>query len=356
MWSLVSLLVTAAKPYTNTHMVAEAVSNPSGRKECGLFKLAAIEGAPMKSNDTTHDSDKNVHDNHCDNSMHGDLNHVATIAPMKAPYTKTRTQQRRAESSGATADAAHDKDNKRQPHQVPAKATKRKCLRVRGSGMQDEADAIIALSQCGGKAAIRLIRKVLVMLYNEGGTLSDMLSTHSLINIDATITDSEVEDEPWEEYGVQLTWLDEETNDGNNEDDDYYYNNANNDEDDYFDAREDTNDWQEGDAHIGIITSWNDNRNYGVIFVMDDYTEGGNTNPSAQLFCHGSNFTDGSDCTIDVLDEVLFTVKWDYERERWHAVDVAARTDAAYYACIEKLQLSEKAEDHWQFMVTFAQA
>ena len=94
--------------------------------------------------------------------------------------------------------------------------------------------------------------------------------------------------------------------------------------------------------HVGVIVSWNDARNYGVIFVMDDYSARGSANAdwSSQLFCHISNFVDGEDCTLDVLDSVQFTVMWDYERERWHAVSIAAETQAAFEACKEKLNMS----------------
>ena len=124
----------------------------------------------------------------------------------------------------------------------------------------------------------------------------------------------------------------------------------------YYDCYEDTVDWEENDTHVGMILSWNEERNYGVISVMDDYTIKPFNDSSSQLFCHGSNFVDGDDCALTIGDDVQFTVVWDYARDRWHAMAVAALTTDADATCIEKMGLSGAALSIWYDGIEFFRA
>jgi cold shock CspA family protein len=105
-----------------------------------------------------------------------------------------------------------------------------------------------------------------------------------------------------------------------------------------------------------MILSWNEERNYGVISVMDDYTIKPFNDSSSQLFCHGSNFVDGDDCALTIGDDVQFTIVWDYARDRWHAVAVAALTTDADATCIAKMGLSGAALSIWYEGIEFFRA
>ena len=89
---------------------------------------------------------------------------------------------------------------------------------------------------------------------------------------------------------------------------------------------------------------------------MDDYANKSFDDSSSQLFCHGSNFVDGDDCALTIGDDVQFTVVWDYARDRWHAMAVAALTTDADDACIEKMGLSGTALSIWREGVEFFRA
>ena len=79
MRSLFSLLVVAARPYTRTHMVTEAVSDPSERRLYNLFEVAACGNAPQTTNNSDDEGDIALHDNHCDNTTYDGVGH-ATVA------------------------------------------------------------------------------------------------------------------------------------------------------------------------------------------------------------------------------------------------------------------------------------
>ena len=87
MRSLISLLVVAARPYTRTQMVTEAVSDPSERRLYGLFEVAACGSAPQTTNNSDDEGDIALHDNHCDNTTYDG------VATRPSPYcvqSKTR--------------------------------------------------------------------------------------------------------------------------------------------------------------------------------------------------------------------------------------------------------------------------
>ena len=338
MRSLFSLLVVTAKPYTRTHMVAEGVSDPSVRHRSGLFEVAACGSAPQVTGTNDEESDIALHDNHCDNTTCDDVRSEAAdvqLTMFEAPHSAALMH-----STGRVAAAAPAFHNDKRHSEHSARQAPLKCVRMRGGGpTQDEDNALVTLSQNGTTFAKRLFRKVLVVMYDEGITLSDTLDKHSLVSISNDVADEVVTDDAWAAYNCTISWGDAyEEND-----------------EEYYDCSEDTVDWAEGDKHVGGIVSWNDARNYGVIFVMDDYSTRGlaNADWSSQLFCHISNFVDGEDCTLDVLDSVQFTVMWDYERERWHAVSIAAETPAAFEACKEKLNMSPTAVHYWHEHIEF---
>ena len=201
-------------------------------------------------------------------------------------------------------------------------------LRLRGAGAETQMQ-LNALSILSDDRALvkRLVRKVLVMSYNDGVDLSSVLDNCSLTDINADIHDDDVDDPMWLSYGLRLCWADTDADDSHDEDEN----------DDYFD----TDEWNEGDVHIGAITYWNDDSNYGVVAVMDDYSASAFEDMSSgEIFCHGSNFVDGDECTLDVGDSVQFTVAWDSLRNRWQAVDIkrASLDEITAYAEVHGLE------------------
>ena len=226
-----------------------------------------------------------------------------------------------------------------------------KLVRLRGGGGESQAqmNALVELSREGNALFTRLVRKAFVMLYNEErSSLSDILDLNTLTDINLTVTDEEVSDDAWASYECKISWGEDYEDDG--------YDDSYEDDEQYYDCYEDTVDWEENDTHVGMILSWNEERNYGVISVMDDYTIKPFNDSSSQLFCHGSNFVDGDDCALTIGDDVQFTIVWDYARDRWHAVAVAALTTDADATCIEKMGLSGAALSIWYEGIEFFRA
>ena len=333
MRGLVELLVMAARPYTFTHMVAGNVSDPWERRRCGLFQRAAIKCKPETTDKNTDTSDIAVHDIHCDNTNPDGENHTAAVAPSRTHTISNSAGLQR--SRGRVAAASATSTNKRQDQTTPAVKT----IRLRGSGGESQAqlNALVELSLDGNALFKKLFRKVLVLLYNKGGCLSDIMYNYSLTEINNTVTDYEATDDVWASYGARIAW---------NDDCDGSYDSGYEDEDEFYDCCEDTDDWYEGEEHVGVITYWNYDSNYGTIAAMDDYTQAG-MDDIWTLFCHGSNFVDGDACTLNEWDHVQFTVTWDYARDRWQAMHIAEMTDDAYNACYEKLGMSDEAIDFW---------
>ena len=109
MRSLISLLVVAARPYTNTHMVTEAVSDPSKRRLYGLFEVAAGGSAPQTTNNNDDEGDIAWHDNHCDNTTCGDVGHTAVAVQLKTRLSpNSEALQQRATARVAAAVSSYD--------------------------------------------------------------------------------------------------------------------------------------------------------------------------------------------------------------------------------------------------------
>ena len=105
MRSLFSLLVVAATPYTRTHMVTEAVSDPSERRLYGLFEVAACGSAPQTTNNTDDEGDIDWHDNHCDNTTYDGVGHATVAVQSKTRLLPNSTvlQQRSTTRVAAAA-------------------------------------------------------------------------------------------------------------------------------------------------------------------------------------------------------------------------------------------------------------
>ena len=348
MRSLFSLLVVAARPYTRTHMVTEAVSDPSERRLYGLFEVAACGSAPQTTNNTDDEGDIDWHDNHCDNTTYDGVGHATVALQSKTRLLPNSTAlQQRFTTRVATAASSDDTDKQGDTTMTSAV----KLVRLRGGGGESRAqvNALVELSRDGNALFTRLVRKAFVMLYNEErSSLSDILDLNTLTDINLTVTDEEVSDDAWASYECKISWGEDYEDDGY--EDGYEY------DEQYYDCYEDTVDWEENDTHVGMILSWNEERNYGVISVMDDYTIKPFNDSSSQLFCHGSNFVDGDDCALTIGDDVQFTIVWDYARDRWHAVAVAALTTDADATCIAKMGLSGAALSIWYEGIEFFRA
>ena len=85
---------------------------------------------------------------------------------------------------------------------------------------------------------------------------------------------------------------------------------------------------------------------------MDDYSASNWNMTSGEIFCHGSNFLDDDDCTLDVGAWVWFTTSWDAERERWQAVDIAGVTSMAELLSFgAEYGMDQDANFRWQFEI-----
>jgi hypothetical protein len=210
-----------------------------------------------------------------------------------------------------------------------------KAMRLRGSGgeTQEELDALETLSQNGCATFKSVMRKLIVMTYNEGIGITDVLDNYTLQKINAEVNDEEVGDAVWDSYGAYLCWAEDD------DDDQQYYESENDDDDDdeYYDADE----WSEGQILVGSLKIWNEDRNYGVIVVVDDYTT--RDFQEGEIFCHGTNFLDEDDGTYVEDQLVWFTVTWDDTRGRWQAVDINLATVEHYTAFEEKNNMSPEA-------------
>ena len=90
--------------------------------------------------------------------------------------------------------------------------------------------------------------------------------------------------------------------------------------------------WNDDDFEIGVIKMWNEDRNYGIIVRMCDYTE---------IFCHRSNFADDLDQS-SVGDLVWMRIEYDDERGRDQAVEVEAATEDEMYAFADRKGIAEE--------------
>ena len=192
-----------------------------------------------------------------------------------------------ASTRNTTSDADTDKK---------ATSTKPVSLRLRGAGGESatELAALDTLSIHDGELFKRLVRKCLILLRDEDKPLSQVLSTYSLRQINMKVEDVAVAQKAWEANGCQVTWNDDE-------------------------------------FEIGVIQMWNEERNYGVIVRMDG---------CAEVFCHGSNFVDGDDCTLDVGDLVWMRVEYDDDRDRDQAVEIEAATEDDMHTFADEADLS----------------
>ena len=169
-----------------------------------------------------------------------------------------------------------------------------------------------------------------------------ILDNFSLIDINAEIEDGEIIDSVWQSYNLQISWADKDDEDENedeyeDDDNDYYY---------------DADEWSEGDILVGALTFWNYERNYGIIVVLDDYSHRAADGTSydttsGELFCHGSYFIDGEDCDLKPGDLVWFTVTWDTERNRWHAVNIEQASMDELFAFAEDNGMNNETTDEW---------
>jgi hypothetical protein len=111
MRSLFSLLVVAARPYTRTHMVAEAVSDPSERRLYGLFEVAACGSAPQTTDNSDDEGDIDWHDNHCDNTTYDGVGRATVAVQSKTrPLQNSTALQQRSITRVATAASSDNTD------------------------------------------------------------------------------------------------------------------------------------------------------------------------------------------------------------------------------------------------------
>jgi hypothetical protein len=282
MQTVFSVLGAVASGYTFTHMVAGDVTDPCERRRCSIFETASLEtpGSTDKSNDNI----PAANDIHCDND---------TTARDASHRSRVHNKARKGLSiTWATCSARHT--TKASEHQTLStddiKATFKqattKAMHLRGSGgeIQEELDALETLSGNGCATFKRVMRKLMLITYNDGTTFTEVLDNHTLQEINAQIDDDEVGEEVWDSYGANITWADNDDDQQYSESEDY------DDDDDGDDEYYDADEWSEGQILVGSLKIWNQDRNYGVIVVVDDYTT--REMEEGQIFCHGTNFSD----------------------------------------------------------------
>ena len=347
MHGLFSVLSMAVRPYTISYMVAGGVGDPLDDLNKSSRPLTRLEAIAPDGNDIFFITDNITTDAiHCntDNYDHGASPRVVPNEKRQPKgYTATHTTQNSRASSASI--------NSSQPTSttIPAKSLPTS-MRLRGGNGESDVQlkALVDLS-CDGNALFkRLIRKCLLLTYNEGRSISDILDTYSLTGINEEIDDVQVTDATWYTYGATLSWADvyEYWNDEieNNYEDEY----EDDDDDVYYDADE----WSEGDILVGALTYWNYERNYGIIVVLDDYSHDSADGTSydttsGEIFCHGSYFIDGDSCDLEPGDLVWFTVTWDTERDRWHAINIKQASKDELFAFAEGNGMDEVAAYQW---------
>jgi hypothetical protein len=333
-----SVLGAVASGYTFTHMVAGDVTDPCERRRCSLFKTASLR-APW-STDKANDNIPASNDNHCDND---------TTARDASHRSRVHTKASKGLSiTWATCSARHT--TKASEHKTlstnDTKATfiQATTMRLRGSGgeSQEELDALETLSHNGGATFKRILRKLLLWTYHEEISITEALDNNSLQKINSEIDDDDVGDDVWYTYGADIIWAEEDDDDQQyNESEDY--DDDDDDDDEYYDAGE--SEWAEGQILVGSLKIWNQERNYGVIVVLDDYTT--REMGEGQIFCHGTNFSDDEETTDMYVDGQLvwFTVAWDNTRKRWQAINISLATYKEYTAFEEENSMSEEASE-----------
>ena len=329
-----SVLGAVASGYTFTHMVACDVTDPCERRRCSLFKTASLR-APW-STDKSNDNIPAENDSHCDSNMSArDASHRSRVH---------NQAEKRLPIPWATGSARHT--SKASAYQTLAtsdiKATFKeattKSMRLRGAGdeSQEELDALETLSGNGCATFKRVMRKLMLVTYKDGTSITEVLDNYTLRQINAEIDDEEVGEEVWDSYGANITWAEDD-----DDDQQYYeskdYDDDDDDDDEYCDASE----WAEGQILVGSIRLWNEDRNYGVILVVDDYTT--RDMREGEIFCHGTNFIDEDDDTYVDEQLVWFTVAWDGTRNRWQAVNINLATHKEYTAFEQENNMSEEA-------------
>jgi hypothetical protein len=332
-----SVLGAVASGYTFTQMVAGDVTDPCERRRCSLFKTASLR-APW-STDKSNDNIPAENDSHCDSNMSArDASHRSRVH---------NQAEKRLPIPWATGSARHT--SKASAYQTLAtsdiKATFKeattKSMRLRGAGdeSQEELNALETLSGNGCATFKRVMRKLIVMTYNEGIGITEVLDNYTLQQINAEVGDEEVEQAVWDSYGAYLCWAEDD------DDDQQYYESEDYDDDDDDDEYYDADEWSEGQILVGSLKIWNEDRNYGVIVVVDDYTT--QDMQEGQIFCHGTNFSDDEETTGMYVDNQLvwFTVAWDNTRNRWQAINISQATFKEYQAYEEENSMSEKASE-----------
>ena len=154
----------------------------------------------------------------------------------------------------------------------------------------------------------------------------------------------------WNSYGAVLSWADDDDQQYDESED---YDDDDDDDDEYYDAGE--SEWAEGQILVGSLKIWNQERNYGVIVVLDDYTT--REMGEGQIFCHGTNFSDDEETTDMYVDDQLvwFTVAWDNTRKRWQAINISLATYKEYTAFEEEhYNLSGEASEFFMDCVRSA--
>jgi hypothetical protein len=335
MQSVFSVLGAVASGYTFTHMVACDVTDPCERRRCSLFETAALEtpGSTDKSNDNI----PAANDIHCDNNTTArDASHRSRVhnkASKRLSITWATCSARN------TNNASEYQTLSTNDIEATFKKATTKTMRLRGSGdeSQEELDALETLSGSGCKTFKRVMRKLMLMTYNYDSTITQVLDNYTLRDINAEIDDDEVGDAVWDEYGATIGWADNKDDQQYSESEDY--DDDDDDDDEYYDAGE--SEWAEGQILVGSLKIWNEDRNYGVIVVVDDYTA--REMREGEIFCHGTNFLDEDDGTYVEDQLVWFTVTWDDTRGRWQAVDINLATVEQYTAFEEKNSMSPEA-------------
>ena len=178
MHGLFGVLSMAVRPYTITYMVAGDVGDPpDGLNKCSK-PLTRLEAIAPDGNDILFFTDKITTEAiHCDtdNYNHGASQRAVTNEKRQPEgYTATHTTRKSRVSS-----ASH---NNSQPTSttITAKSLS-KSMRLRGAGgeSKEQVDALTTLSDDGRALFKRLVRKALVMTYNKGICLSNILDNIS---------------------------------------------------------------------------------------------------------------------------------------------------------------------------------
>jgi hypothetical protein len=286
-----------------THMVAGDVTDPCERRRCSLFEKASLgtPGSTDKSSDNMPADTNILYDNNmaARDASHSVRVHNEVGKRLPIPWA-TRSARHAGEAGESQTPSTSDMKS-------AVKHATTKTIRLRGSGgeSKEELDAFETLSRNGCASFKRLVRKMLLIMYNPENTMSEVLGNYTLLELNSEIKDEEVGDVVWDSYGAHLTWADDD------------------DADEYYDAEEDE-DEDEDEVYEGDIVYWDAERGFGFLTGPD----------GDRVFFHVSGLSVEDDQTYleecfgagSFDTEVYFRYEWQEVRQEYKAVKVYWRS------------------------------